>query len=175
MAGLVLGRRADYGVRAAIELARAPGTLRSVRQIAAACRIPQGFLGHVLRDLARAGLVTGVEGRSGGYRLARPGDAISLLEVIEAIEGPLGRSGCVLRNAPCGEDGFCDAHGAFVSASDALRGSLATASLSLLARPDVPRAEPATTDTTAFSAVRPIASATPHTRTMGEDPRPSSR
>jgi Rrf2 family protein len=75
-----------------------------------------------MRDLVEAGIVEGTVGRSGGYRLARPSNEISLLDVVEAIEGDGRRRACVLRNAPCGLDGTCAVHEVFEAAqADVLR------------------------------------------------------
>ncbi len=81
--------RADYAVRAMLELATAEGGLTKADHIAAAQGIPRHFLDNILADLRRAGLVTTMRGAEGGSRLARPADAISLADVMRAIEGPL--------------------------------------------------------------------------------------
>ena len=116
-----------------LALSRAPaGQLLSVRRIADEMAIPVRFLPQVMGDLSAAGLVSAETGRSGGYRLARPADQISLLDVIEAIEGDGRRRSCVLRAGPCGIDGFCDVHDVFFAAQDALLATLAGARLDLL-------------------------------------------
>ena len=123
-----LTKRGDYAVRAVLALARAPsGTLLSVRRIAEEMSIPVRFLPQVMGDLAAAGLVEATTGRAGGYRLARPADAITLLEVVEAVEGDSRRRNCVLRGGPCGLDGFCDVHDVFFAAQDALLDTLGAA------------------------------------------------
>jgi Rrf2 family iron-sulfur cluster assembly transcriptional regulator len=133
---LELTKRGDYAVRAMLALARADGTgLLSARRIAEAMDIPVRFLPQVLADLGRAGLVEAAPGRAGGYRLARDAAAISLLEVIEAVEGDSRRRSCVLRGGPCGRDGFCDVHEVFFTGQDALLGHLARSRLSDLASP----------------------------------------
>jgi Rrf2 family protein len=80
--------KADYAVRAAVELAAA-GDLLNAEQIAQAQSIPVNFLENILRDLRRAGIVESRRGQAGGYVLARPGDEISVADVIRAVEGPL--------------------------------------------------------------------------------------
>jgi Rrf2 family protein len=128
-----LTKRGDYGVRAMLALARSPaGQLLSVRRIAEEMAIPVRFLPQVMGDLAAAGLVRAETGRSGGYRLAKPADQVSLLDVIEAIEGDGRRRSCVLRAGPCGLDGFCDVHDVFFAAQDALLDTLAGARLAAL-------------------------------------------
>jgi Rrf2 family protein len=80
--------KADYAVRAAIELAAA-GDLLTAEQIAQSQEIPVNFLENILRDLRRAGLVESRRGQAGGYVLARAPDAITIADVIRAVEGPL--------------------------------------------------------------------------------------
>jgi Rrf2 family protein len=80
--------KADYAVRAAVELAAA-GELVTAEQIAQAQGIPVNFLENILRDLRRAGVVESRRGQQGGYALARPADEISVADVIRAVEGPL--------------------------------------------------------------------------------------
>jgi Rrf2 family protein len=80
--------KADYAVRAAVELA-AVGGLANAEQIAQAQDIPLNFLENILRDLRRAGIVESRRGQSGGYALARPPEEISVADVIRAVEGPL--------------------------------------------------------------------------------------
>lgn len=80
--------KADYAVRAAVELA-AVGGLANAEHIAQAQDIPLNFLENILRDLRRAGIVESRRGQAGGYALARPADTISVADVIRAVEGPL--------------------------------------------------------------------------------------
>jgi len=80
--------KADYAVRAAVELAAA-GEVVTAEQVAQAQGIPLNFLENILRDLRRAGIVESRRGQQGGYSLARPAEEISLADVIRAVEGPL--------------------------------------------------------------------------------------
>jgi Rrf2 family iron-sulfur cluster assembly transcriptional regulator len=133
---LELTKRGDYAVRAMLALTRESGNgLLSARRIADAMSIPVRFLPQVLADLQRAGLVEAAAGRAGGYRLARPAVAISLLDVIEAVEGDTRRRDCVLRGGPCGVDGTCDVHDVFFAGQEALRGTFAASTLAELAAP----------------------------------------
>jgi Rrf2 family protein len=127
---LELTRRGDYAVRAMLAIARAPGERRlSVRRIAEEMSIPVRFLPQVMGQLVAAGLVRATTGRSGGYRLARPADSITLLDVVEAVEGDSRRKACVMRGGPCSLEGICDVHEVFFAAQDAMLATLASASL----------------------------------------------
>ena len=132
---LELTKRGDYGVRAMVALASVPpGGLLSVRRIADEMDIPVRFLPQVMGDLARAGLVTSATGRAGGYRLARPATEVSLLDVVEAVEGDSRRRTCILRGVPCGLDGTtCAVHDPFFAAQDAMIAQLSSADLASIA------------------------------------------
>lgn len=130
---LELTRRGDYAVRAVLALATsAAGERLSVSRIAARENIPPRFLPRVMSDLVRGGLVEAVTGRTGGYRLARPAEAISVLDVIEAVEGDARRRTCVLRGGPCGLATVCNVHQVFADAQDQLLRRLAEARLNTL-------------------------------------------
>jgi Rrf2 family protein len=128
---LELSKRGDYAVRAMLALADGGGLLTGGR-IAHQTGIPVSFLPQVMGGLVHAGLVEGLQGRTGGYRLARDPETISLLSIVEAAEGDSRRTTCILRGGPCGIDGTCRVHGAFYSAQEALLAELAAASLASL-------------------------------------------
>jgi Rrf2 family protein len=127
---LELTRRADYAIRTVIFLARrgrrdpTPGP-----RVASQMGIPARFLPHVMGDLTRAGIVEAEVGRGGGYRLARDPRGLSLLEVIEAVEGDPRRRSCVLRTGGCDPDHPCDVHPVFSAAQDAFLERLAGTSI----------------------------------------------
>jgi Rrf2 family protein len=105
----------------------------SARRIAEQMEIPPRFLPQVMGDLTSAGLAEATTGRGGGYRLSRPATDISLLEVIEAVEGDSRRQTCALRGGPCGADGVCAIHDVLSAAQEALLEQFANASLAELA------------------------------------------
>jgi Rrf2 family protein len=90
-----LSRTAGYAIHALLYIARHNADGRPIIGHAAAKEldIPQGFLLRLLVALSRAGLLRSVKGPNGGYNLARPAKAITLLDIIEAVEGPfIGRA-----------------------------------------------------------------------------------
>lgn len=132
---LQLTRRGDYAVRAMFALSDLPpGEVRSARALAEEVTIPARFVTEVLGDLARAELVQARPGRTGGYRLARAAEAITLLEIIEAVEGDSRTTNCVLRVGACRSAGGeqCAVHHVFVAAQEALLSELRGARLSEL-------------------------------------------
>ncbi|GLV92847.1 Rrf2 family transcriptional regulator [Streptomyces lavendulae subsp. lavendulae] len=85
-----ISARADYAVRAALQLAvsQDDGPLKA-EAIADAQDIPHKFLEGILNDMRRGGLVLSQRGGNGGYRLAKPADSISIADVIRVVDGPL--------------------------------------------------------------------------------------
>ncbi|HEY7933492.1 MAG TPA: Rrf2 family transcriptional regulator [Solirubrobacteraceae bacterium] len=82
--------KADYAVRAAIELADGSrDSPRKVDEVAQAQGIPLSFLENILTQLRSAGIVRSQRGPEGGYWLAQPADQVTLAQVIRAVEGPL--------------------------------------------------------------------------------------
>jgi Rrf2 family protein len=84
-----ISAKADYAVRASIELAAADEGPMKGDRIAAAQKIPVKFLENILGELKHAGLVQSQRGAEGGYWLSRSADDITLAEIIRAVEGPL--------------------------------------------------------------------------------------
>ena len=89
MAVMRLSARADYALRAAIELAAADTGHVTADQLARAQQIPGKFLETILTQLRRAGLIRSQRGPDGGFWLARPAGAISLADIIRVIDGQL--------------------------------------------------------------------------------------
>jgi Rrf2 family protein len=83
-----ISAKADYAVRAAVELASVDGPVKG-DAIAQAQQIPLKFLENILIEMRHAGLVRSQRGREGGYWLARPPEEITIADVVRAVEGPL--------------------------------------------------------------------------------------
>jgi Rrf2 family transcriptional regulator, cysteine metabolism repressor len=85
-----LSRTVTYAIQATVELGAAgPGAIVPSRKLAEAGRIPDRFLLQILRNLVSHGILQSTRGVVGGYALARGLDRISLLDIVEAIEGPV--------------------------------------------------------------------------------------
>lgn len=95
-------RQADYAVRAVLYLAKKGSEQRAATsQIAHEQQIPPSFLAKIVSQLSVAGLLQTSRGARGGVSLARPAEQISLLEVVEAIDGPILLNECVGNNGAC--------------------------------------------------------------------------
>lgn len=136
---LSLSSRGDYVVRAAIALAGAwgVGAYLKAREISERMALPRSYVPEILGMLAEAGLAESRAGPTGGYRLARDPREVSLLEVIEAAEGPLRSRKCPIRGGPCHWENVCALHPTWLAASEAVRSTLAGTSLADVAAVDV--------------------------------------
>jgi Rrf2 family protein len=95
-------RQADYAVRAVLYLAQlGPDRRAATSQIAQEQQIPPSFLAKIVSQLSVAGLLQTSRGARGGVSLAKAADEISLLDVVEAIDGPIMLNECVTDNGAC--------------------------------------------------------------------------
>ncbi|MHB8244219.1 MAG: RrF2 family transcriptional regulator [Acidimicrobiales bacterium] len=135
---MTLSKRGDYVMRSAISLARAfeAGESRKLREVVADTEVPKTFASQILADLVRSDLAVSKAGRDGGYRLTRPPREISVLEVIEAGEGPLRSERCALGDGPCRWEAVCPLHETWSQATVALRELLASTNLEQVAERD---------------------------------------
>ena len=101
-----LSKKADYGLIALKHLARHTDESVSAREIATEYRIPAELLAKILQRLARKGLVVSQQGTHGGYVLARDPSKISIVDVVEALDGPIGITPCE-RGSSCEQIDRC--------------------------------------------------------------------
>jgi Rrf2 family protein len=129
-----LTRAADYAVRVMIHLAGLPPGARVSRsELSAAAECPEQFLCKVLQNLTRAGLVISHRGNTGGFELEELHRSASVLEVVEAVEGPIRLNLCLTSDHACTRQGWCPAHGVWAAAQTALFQVLGDANISTLA------------------------------------------
>jgi len=129
-------KQADYAVRAVLYLAGlSDGRRAPTSQIARDQRIPPSFLAKIVSQLSVAGMVQTSRGARGGVTLARDPSEISLLEVIEAIDGPIALNECVTDPSVCSFGDDCPVHGVWCEAQARLVKDLSGTSFgSLMAR-----------------------------------------
>ena len=126
-------RRADYGVRTVLDLASLDnGVMGLTHEIAARQGIPLPFLAKIVPALTRAGIVRSYRGAGGGLALAKPPGGITLLDVVEAIDGPLALNMCVLWPEDCPRSGSCPVHGVWCDAQQTLATQLRSVTIAAL-------------------------------------------
>lgn len=99
---LRISEAASLALHTVVMLAARPDRPVSTPEIASVFRVSEAHLAKVLQRLSRAGLVRSVRGPKGGFFLEREADELTLLDVYEAIEGPLPSSECLLGSPICG-------------------------------------------------------------------------
>lgn len=128
---LDITRKTNLAILAMAALPRS-GARVSGKELAGHVGTSTAFLAQVMMPLVRSGWVTSQPGRSGGYELNNGGRDISVLDVIEAVEGPTDTTSCVLRSGDCSAADPCATHEAWSRARDALVKELAATPLTVL-------------------------------------------
>ena len=130
-----LSRLADYGIVIMTHLASERGRQLSTPDIAAATAVPQPMTSKILKILARAELLVSHRGAHGGYGLARDADAITVADVIEALDGPIALTACVEAGpGDCSIERLCPARANWQRLNGAIREALSGISIAEMAR-----------------------------------------
>jgi Rrf2 family iron-sulfur cluster assembly transcriptional regulator len=129
---LEITRRADLATRAMLILAAAEERTKAAA-LAAQLDASAGFVAQAMTPLVASGWVRSDPGPSGGYSLVADLDEVSVLEVIEAVEGPTDTARCVLEDRTCARGGHCALHVPWSRARTELLGELADTPLASLA------------------------------------------
>jgi Rrf2 family protein len=138
-----LTRAADYAIRVMIHLAGIPQGARISRSaLAEAAECPEQFLSKVLQGLTRSGLIISHRGNTGGFELPSGSRAASLLDVVEAIEGPLRLNLCTGSGTSCARQNWCPSHIVWTDAQAAMAQVLKSATIEELARQVTPSGPP---------------------------------
>ena len=133
---LRLNRMTDYAILVLGVLHGRPDVLLSSAQIAQHAQLTQATAAKIIKALGSAGLVTTIRGTKGGCQLALPASAISIADVIEAIEGPIALTACVEgAEEPCSVQQGCFMSGSWNHINGAIRSALDGVNLSDLFSP----------------------------------------
>ena len=101
----------EYGLRGLIFLAQQPPEkVTLVSEVSKDQNIPESFLAKIFQRLSKAGLLRSVRGPNGGFTLKKPAHKITMREIIEALEGPIALSRCLLKKGECEEERLCPLH-----------------------------------------------------------------
>ena len=134
-----LSSMADYAVVTMCAAARHCGGARvSATELADETGLPAPTVQKLVSLLSRAGLLRAVRGAGGGLKLARPAAAISLADIVEAVEGPIALTACVEHGRhDCALEACCSVRPHWSVVNQALRGALADVPLTRLAQPEL--------------------------------------
>ncbi len=114
-------RQADYAIRAVLYIAKLnPNQRAATSQIAEEQKIPPSFLAKIISQLSIAGLLHTSRGARGGVMMAKPAEEVTLLDVVEAIDGPITLNECVTDDDACSFGNECPLRAVWCDAQDDL-------------------------------------------------------
>ncbi len=129
-----LTRKGEYAIRGIVYLAGKPmDKVYLLSDIAAAVDVPPTFLAKIFQQFSKMGLVKSFRGTGGGFMLGRAPENITLLEVVEAVEGPIIPNRCVVNPLNCERSGDCNVHPVWARVQGEVRGVLEGVTLKELA------------------------------------------
>jgi FeS assembly SUF system regulator len=126
---LRMSKLTDYGTMVLAQLASSDRGLTTAGQLADATHLAQTTVSKLLKALVHAGLVLSTRGVQGGYTLARPADAISAAEILDALEGPVAITECSSSKGGCDLESFCRVGSAWQRINHSIREALESVSL----------------------------------------------
>ena len=130
---LRLTNAAEYAIRSMLYIASLPDDRTVLRsEVAEAQNIPPSFMAKILRGLVRAGLLRSSRGVHGGFALSRPASEINLLEIVEAMEGPVALTACVPDPSGCEHSSNCPASAVWMTVQEKIGEILRNATLELM-------------------------------------------
>ncbi|MBI2307415.1 MAG: SUF system Fe-S cluster assembly regulator [Rhodocyclales bacterium] len=132
---LRMSKLTDYGTVIMAYMARRPRDVHSVAELAAVLGMAAPTTSKILKRLARHELVQSSRGAKGGYRLARPPEAISLADVIDAMEGPFGLTECSAVAGLCLQEAGCPLRDNWQRVNQVIRRTLDGVTLAEMSRP----------------------------------------
>jgi FeS assembly SUF system regulator len=131
-----ISRLTDYGIVIMAHLADCQDdTTHNARELALQTRLPSPVVSKILKLLTRAGLLISQRGSKGGYNLARSAAEISVVEMITALEGPVGITECTIHPGACAQESSCHVRDPWQRINGAVHAALDNVTLADLARP----------------------------------------
>jgi FeS assembly SUF system regulator len=132
---LRLSKLTDYATVVMAQIAREPERIHAAAELAAAIGVAAPTVSKVLKMLTGGHLLQSVRGPKGGYMLSRPAAQISVAEVIDAMEGPIGVTECSAIAGLCAQEGSCSVRGNWQGINRVIHNALDAVTLADLAHP----------------------------------------
>lgn len=140
-----LSRAAEYSIRGVLYLAgKGEGEIAGIEEIARATDVPSAYLAKLFQTLGKHGFVRSIRGPEGGFTLTKLPEEISVLEVIEAIEGPIFFNECLIHEGSCPRDKHCPVHVMWKQAQESFLKHLRNCNFKELVRKGLDRDPPST-------------------------------
>jgi Rrf2 family iron-sulfur cluster assembly transcriptional regulator len=132
---MIYSRSAEYAIRGCVHMAAlAPGEYALVKNIAAEAGIPAHFLAKILQELARDGFLKSSKGPGGGFRLSQPAAEISMLRIVEAVDGAGRYDRCIGGSPECNDRAPCGMHDSWKALRSRIIGYLGGTSIADVAK-----------------------------------------
>jgi Rrf2 family protein len=127
---LQITRKVDYAIRGMVYLASRPvNEVTLLSDIALDVGVSQTFLAKIFQHFNKLGLVKSSRGAGGGFQIGRPPETITLLEIVEAVEGSMVLNQCLLAAGQCSRDATCTVHPVWKELQEKIRGDLSNIAL----------------------------------------------
>jgi FeS assembly SUF system regulator len=134
---LRVSKLADYGTVVMASMAREPARLHSAAEVATRLGLATPTVSKILKTLAKSGLVTSSRGAHGGYRLRGAPSEISVAQIIDAMDGPIGMTECSTTPGICTQEAACSVRANWRSINEIVLDALSRVTLEEMARPVV--------------------------------------
>ncbi len=119
----------EYAIRAVVYMAQHPETSFSATVLYEKVDAPQKFLAKILQKMARKKILKSHRGVTGGFEIAKPLEKLTLLDIIEAVDGPIALNKCLLTNYNCKREALCPVHPIWEEAQEKLKETLTKKSI----------------------------------------------
>lgn len=130
----LFSRQCEYALQAVLYLALKPrGEMTSIKELAKHLSIPYHFLGKILQDLTRKGLLISLKGPTGGFGLAMSAEEITLFHIVDAVDGADFTRTCALGFPECSEKKPCAIHNQWATLRDGIYNMLSSKSIGQMA------------------------------------------
>jgi len=131
---MIFSNPTEYAIRGLSELAgRAPDSMLLLDQLVTGTDLPRDFLAKLFQKLVKGGILNSAKGRGGGFSLARPAHEITLMDIVEVMEGPQCYDACVVGLEKCNDNMPCPQHDLYKPIRQRLKDYLTTTTLADLA------------------------------------------
>lgn len=129
-----ISRKADYAIRGMVYMAWRPqNEVSSIKDIAGFAEVSPTFLAKIFQQFNKMGIVKSYRGTGGGFVLGRPAADITLLDIVEAVDGPILINTCILAKGACDRDNTCPVHPVWKDVQQKMKGLLRDVTLERLA------------------------------------------
>lgn len=130
-----LGKMTDYAIVVLTAMARHGKEPVSSQELAQSVHLERTTVAKILKALTKRGLILSYRGANGGYRLAKSPDKVSVGQIIEAMEGPIGITECSVSPGACSQEAFCSLQSSWKHISEVLEQALFSVSLAQIMAP----------------------------------------